>query len=80
MTGRDLQAKLSYIGMERDLRKLAIEDELTTPDKLAVISELEVCDLVANKYEMVFAESECVGLVSKDKIKEYNKIVKLLER
>ena len=80
MTGRDLQAKLSYIGMERDLRKLAIEDELTTPGKLAVISELEVCDLVANKYEMVFAESECVGLVSKDKIKEYNKIVKLLER
>ena len=80
MTGRDLQNKLLYIGMERDLRKLAIEDELTTPDKLAVMSELEVCDLVANKYEMVFAESECVGLVNKDKIKEYNKIVKLLER
>lgn len=39
-----------------------------------------VTELVANKYEMVFAESECVGLVNKDKIREYNKIGKLLER
>ena len=80
MTGRDLYDKLIYLGMERDLRKLVIDDKLASPDKLALMSELEVCDLVANKYEMVYAESEDIGLVSKDNLKEYNKMVKLLSR
>lgn len=80
MTGRELYDKLTYLGMERDLRKLVIDDKLASPDKLALMSELEVCNLVANKYEMVYAESEDIGLVSKDKLEEYNKMVKLLSR
>lgn len=80
MTGRELYDKLTYLGMERDLRKLVIDDKLASPDKLALMSELEVCNLVANKYEMVYAESEDIGLVSKDKLDEYNKMVKLLSR
>ena len=80
MTGRDLYDKLIYLGMERDLRKLVIDDKLASPDKLALMSGLEACDLVADKYEMVFAESENIGLVSKDKLEEYNKMVKLLSR
>lgn len=80
MTGRELYDKLTYLGMERDLRKLVIDDKLAYPDKLALMSELEVCNLVASKYEMVYAESEDIGLVSKDNLKEYNKMVKLLSR
>jgi len=80
MTGRDLYDNLRYLGMERDLRKLVIDDKLASPDKLALMSELEVCNLVASKYEMVYAENEDIGLVSKDNLKEYNKIVKLLSR
>lgn len=80
MTGRDLYDELRYLGMERDLRKMVIDDKLTPPDKLALMSELEVCDLVADKYEMVFAENEQIGLVPKDKIKEFYNLVKIISR
>lgn len=80
MIGRDLFDKLDYVGMERGVRKLALEDKLVSAEKLAVMSTLDVCELLSNTYEIVYNESEEIGLVRTDMMKEYNKLVKVICR
>lgn len=80
MTGRELSDKLNYLGMERGIRKLALEEKMETAEKIAVMSEVEVCDLVSNEYEVVYSENEEIGLVQKDKLKEYESLVKVISR
>ena len=80
MTGRELSGKLNYLGMERDIRKLALEDNMATEGELAVMSEIEVCELISKEYELVYSESEKLGLVHKDKIGEYKKLLKIISR
>lgn len=80
MTGRELSDKLNYLGMERGIRKLALEEKMETAEKIAVMSEVEVCDLVSNEYEIVYSENEEIGLVRKDKLKEYGSLVKIISR
>ena len=80
MTGRELEDKLNNLGMSRALRKLALDDKMATSEELAVMTELDVCDLVVGKYEVVYSESEEIGLVRKDKMEEYNKLVKIISR
>ena len=80
MTGRELSDKLNYLGMERGITKLALEEKMETAEKIAVMSEVEVCDLVSNEYEVVYSENEEIGLVRKDKLKEYESLVKIISR
>lgn len=80
MTGRELSENLNYLGMRSGIRKLALKEKLATAEKLAVMNEVEVCDLVANEYELVYAENEEIGLVRKDKMGEYNKLVTVISR
>lgn len=80
MTGRELSDKLNYLRMERGIRKLALEEKMETAEKIAVMSEVEVCDLVSNEYEVVYSENEEIGLVRKDKLKEYESLVKIICR
>ena len=49
MTGRELSENLNYLGMSSGIRKLALKEKLATAEKLAVMNEVEVCDLVANE-------------------------------
>lgn len=80
MTGRELSENLNYLGMERGIRKLALDDKMATAEEIAVMSEIDVCELVSKEYELVYAESEELGLVHKDKIDEYNKLLKVISR
>lgn len=80
MTGRELCDKLHYIGMERAVRKLALEQKMDTTENIALMSIDEVCNLVAKDYELVYRESDKVGLVHKDKMEEYVKLVKVISR
>ena len=80
MTGRELSEKLNYIGMEREIRKLALEDKMATAEEIAVMSEIEVCELISKEYELVYSESEEIGLVHKDKLIEYGNLVKVISR
>ncbi len=80
MTGRELSDKLNYLGMERGIRKLALEDKMETSEKIAVMTTTEVCDLVSKEYEVVYSESEKIGLVKKDKMEEYKSLVKNITR
>ena len=80
MTGRELSEKLNYIGMERRIRKLALEEKLETAEKIAVMTIEEVCTLILEKYQIVYSESEKIGLVVKDKMNEYKSLVKIISR
>lgn len=80
MTGRELSDKMIYMGMERALRRLAIKDKLAPLEQIAYMTEIEICDLVVKKYEVVFSEDEKVGLVKIEDMDTYKKIVHVLAR
>ncbi len=80
MDGRELESKLNYLGMSRGIRKIALDDKLATTEELAIMSEVEVCDLVAQNYQLVYAEYEEIGLVHNDKAKELFGLIKVISR
>ena len=49
-------------------------------EQIAVMPELEVCNLVAKDFEMVYAEPENIGLVRRDDLSEYSRLVKVISR
>lgn len=80
MTGRDLCSELLYTGMEKGLRKLALREKMASAEDIAIMSTLEVCDLVVQKYCVVMSEDECVLLIPKDKMEEFNEMAVYLKR
>ena len=80
MDGRELESKLNYIGMSRGVRKIALDDKLASAEELAVMSEVEVCELVAQNYQLVYAESEKLGLVPNDDAKKLFSLIKVVSR
>ena len=80
MTGRELSEKLNYFGMVRGIRKLALDDKLATAEEIAVMTEQEVCELILEKYEVVYTESEQIGFMEKEKYAEYQQHLKEISR
>ena len=80
MDGRELESKLNYLGMSRGVRKIALDDKLASAEELAVMSEVEVCNLVAQNYQLVYAEEEEIGLVHNDDAKELFSMIKVVSR
>lgn len=80
MTGRELSDKMIYMGMERALRRLAVKDKLAPLEKIAYMTEIEICDLAVKNYEVVFTEDEKIGLVKPEDMDTYKKIVHVLAR
>lgn len=39
MTGRELSDKLNYLGMERRIRRLALEDKMETAEKIGLVKK-----------------------------------------
>lgn len=66
MDGRELESKLNYPGMRRGVRKIALDDKLASAEELAVMSDTEVCDLVAQNYILAYTEYARIGLVRND--------------
>ena len=80
MNGRDLSDRLLYTGMIRDARKLAFKDKMATVKELALMSELEICDLIEQNYNVVMSEDEKVLLIPKDKMDEFEQMAVYLCR
>ena len=80
MNGRDLSDRLPYMGMIRGARKLALKDKMATAEELAVMSELEICDLIEQNYNVVMSEDEKVLLIPRDKMDEFEKMAVYLCR
>ena len=80
MTGRELNDKLNYIGMEKDIRRLALSSKLATAEKIATMTSVEVCNLIVENYTVVYAEADEIGLVPTNKLDEYNSLLKCISR
>lgn len=80
MNGRDLNDCLLYVGMVKDARKLAFKDKMATAEELALMSEQEICDLIAQNYDIVMSEDEKVLLIPKDKMDEFEQMAVYLCR
>lgn len=80
MTGRELCEQLNYNGMVRAVRKLALGDKLASAEELAVMPEDEVCELLSKNYEMLYAESEEIGLVRREDLPTVNKMIRRISR
>ena len=80
MEGNELAHRLAYIGMVKHARELALKDKLATAEELAIMTIEEVCDLIVGKYEVAMCESECILLIPKNSMKEFNKMAVYIER
>ena len=80
MNGRDLSDRLPYMGMISGARKLALKDKMATAEELALMSELEICDLIEQNYNVVMSEDEKVLLIPKDKMDEFEQMAVYLCR
>lgn len=75
-----LYRSLNYYGMERSVRKLAMDDRLAPVDEIAVMPLVDICKLVAEKYEIVYICDEDVGLVKKEDMETYHSIIHEISR
>lgn len=80
MTGRELSDKLNHIRMERNIRRFALDSKLATAEEIALMAEIEVCNLIVENFTVAYAEAEEIGLVPIDKIDEYNRLLKYILR
>ena len=80
MDARELESKMNYLGMERDARKLLIDEELATADEVAIMTCIEVCSKILETYEVVSCEDEDITIVKHDDMDTYNSIVRFLSR
>ena len=80
MTGRELKNKLNYSGMEKSVRRLALDSKLATAEEIATMTSVEVCNLIVENYTVVYAEADEIGLVPTNKLDEYNSLLKCISR
>lgn len=80
MDARDLENEMNYNGMERSARKILIDEKLANVEQVAIMTCLEVCEKLLEKYEVVSCEDEDITIVKKEDMKTYNSIVKFLSR
>ncbi len=80
MDGREFRDKLSYTGMVKGARRLALKEKLAKAEELAVMSEIDVCNLIMTEYDVAFAEDERVGLVKRDNFCEFEELVEIINR
>jgi hypothetical protein len=80
MTGRELDGSITRIGQERSIRKLALQIGASV-EQVAEMPLLEVCDLVANEYEMLCVTKEGDIILYRQEDKEkVDSILKLIAR
>ena len=80
MDARTLESKMNYLGMERDARKLLVDEKLAKAEEVAMMTCVEVCEKLLETYEVVSCENEDITIVKKENMKTYNDIVRFLSR
>ena len=80
MDARELANHINYLGMERDARKIILKDNLAKAEDIAIMTDLEVYDILLQKYEVVMCEHENILLIDKEKFEEFNSMAVYLSR
>ena len=77
---RDLADKINYRGQERAARNLLVKINTVPVEKIATMTELDVCEAILEKYKFIISDSENILLVEKDKLQDFKKIAVWLSR
>lgn len=80
MDARTLCNEMSYQGMEREARKILIDEKLAKTVEVAIMTQYDVCEKLLETYEVVSCEHENITIVKKEDMKTYDNIVKFLSR
>lgn len=80
MDARELESKLYYTGMQKGIRVLALSEKLASAEELAIMSTIEVCELIVQKYIVLFSNNEELGLVKKDDYEEILSKIRVISR
>lgn len=80
MDARELASHINYLGMERNARKIVMKDKLAEAENVALMTSLEVYEVLLEKYEVVMCESEDILLIEKNKIRDFNEMAVYLSR
>ena len=80
MDARTLENKMNYLGMERQARKILIDEKLARAEEVAIMTCVDVCEKLLETYEVVSCEDEDITIVKKEDMKTYNDIVRFLSR
>lgn len=80
MDSRGLASHINYLGMEQCARKIILKDNLAKAEDIAIMTDLEVYDILLQKYEVVMCEHENILLIDKEKMEEFNSMAVYLSR
>ena len=80
MDARELYNRNNYTGMERDARKIVLKNNLAKAEDVAIMTDIEVYEILLQKYEVAMSEREKILLIEKEKIEEFNKMAIYLSR
>lgn len=80
MDARELANNIGYLSMERCARKIILKDNLAKAEDVAIMTDVEVYEILLQKYEVVRCEDEEILLIDKEKIKEFNNMAVYLSR
>ena len=80
MDARELYNRINYTGMERDARKIVLKNNLAKAEDVAIMTDIEVYEILLQKYEVAMSEREKILLIEKEKIEEFNKMAIYLRR
>lgn len=80
MNARTLNDHMTYLGMERDARKVLLEEKLATADEVAVMTSIDVCEKLLETYDVVSIEKEKILVVKWEDKDLFQKITKTLSR
>ena len=80
MDARELYNRINYTGRERDARKIVLKNNLAKAEDVAIMTDIEVYEILLQKYEVAMSEREKILLIEKEKIEEFNKMAIYLSR
>lgn len=76
----DLAGKFNYKGQEKAARKLLVKMNTVPLEQVAIMTDIEVCAAILEKYEFIVSNGEDILLVEKDKLQDFNKLAVWLNR
>ena len=71
---------INYAGMERDARRIILKDNLAKAEEVALMTDIEVYEILLQKYEVVMCESENILLIDNENMEEFNSMAVYLSR
>lgn len=81
MDARELYNKhINYTNMERDARKIVLKDNLAKAEDVAIMTDIEVYEMLLQKYEVVMCDTEKILLIDKENMEEFNSVAVYLSR